>query len=77
MASEKTRKGGSRPSSSTFTITHNDVTETYSEDERNRMTRVYRIATQCLNGSERDRCKNVYFDLLNGKKDCRDDYFGK
>ena len=57
----------------TFTITCYNTTETFPESERQAQIREYQRAMMCCEGSERDRYTNIYLDLVEGKKVCKDE----
>lgn len=56
----------------TFTITCYNETKIYSECQRKRMIREFEIAMLNCDGSEAERYKNIYFDLIAGEKECMD-----
>ena len=52
----------------TFTITCYGKTTTYDESQRKRLTKEYKTAMLCCDGSEADRYSNIYQDLIAGEK---------
>ena len=56
----------------TFTITCYRKTKAYPESQRNKMIKEYRTAMVCCDGSEADRYRNIYGDLIAGEKECMD-----
>ena len=46
----------------TFTITCYGKTTTYNESQRKRLTKEYKTAMLCCDGSEADRYSNIYQD---------------
>lgn len=56
----------------TFTITCYRKTKTYPEILRNKMIKEYQTAMVCCDGSEADRYRNIYGDLIAGEKECMD-----
>ena len=56
----------------TFTITCYGKTTTYEESQRKRLTKEYKTAMLCCDGSEADRYSNIYQDLIAGEKECMD-----
>ena len=56
----------------TFTIICYRKTKTYPEILRNKMIKEYQTAMVCCDGSEADRYRNIYGDLIAGEKECMD-----
>lgn len=58
----------------TFTITCYGKTTTYKERERKKQIREFREAADWSEGCERERYVNILFDLIDGRKHCKDEY---
>lgn len=56
----------------TFMITCYRKSKTYPESQRNKMIKEYQTAMVCCDGSEADRYRNIYGDLIAGVKECMD-----
>lgn len=56
----------------TFTITCYDMTKTYKESQRAKMTHEFQTAMFSCDDSEAERYSNNYQDLVAGEKECMD-----
>lgn len=56
----------------TFTITSYGKTKEYPESQRKKMIKEFETAMLCCDGSESERYRNVYGDLVAGEKECMD-----
>lgn len=56
----------------TFTITCYGKTKEYPESQRKKMIKEFETAMLCCDGSEAERYRNIYGDLVAGKKECMD-----
>lgn len=56
----------------TFTITSYGKTKEYPESQRKKMIKEFETAMLCCDGSEAERYRNIYGDLVAGKKECMD-----
>ena len=52
----------------TFTITCYGETKEYPESQRKKMIKEFEIAMLCCDGSEAERYRNIYGDLIAGEK---------
>lgn len=56
----------------TFTITSYGKTKEYPESQRKKMIKEFETAMLCCDGSEAERYRNIYGDLVAGEKECMD-----
>ena len=56
----------------TFTITCYGKTKEYPESQRKKMIMEFETAMLCCDGSEAERYRNIYGDLVAGEKECMD-----
>ena len=56
----------------TFTITCYGKTKKYPESQRKKMIMEFETAMLCCDGSEAERYRNIYGDLVAGEKECMD-----
>lgn len=56
----------------TFTITCYGETKEYPESQRKKMIKEFEMAMFCCDGSEAERYRNIYRDLVAGEKKCVD-----
>lgn len=56
----------------TFTITYYGETKEYPESQRKKMIKEFQTAMLCCDGSEAERYRNIYGDLIAGEKECMD-----
>ena len=56
----------------TFTITCYGRTKEYPESQRKKMIMEFETAMLCCDGSEAERYRNIYGDLVAGEKECMD-----
>ena len=56
----------------TFTITCYGKTKEYPESQRKKMIMEFETAMLCCDGSEAERYRNIYGDLVAGEKECID-----
>ena len=53
----------------TFTITSYGKTKEYPESQRKKMIKEFETAMLCCDGSEAERYRNIYCDLVTGEKE--------
>lgn len=56
----------------TFTVTSYGKTKEYPESQRKKMIKEFETAMLCCDGSEAERYRNIYGDLVAGEKECMD-----
>ena len=56
----------------TFTITCYGNTKEYPESQRKKMIKEFETAMLCCDGSEAERYRNIYGDLVAGENECMD-----
>lgn len=56
----------------TFTITSYGKSKEYPESQRKKMIKEFETAMLCCDGSEAERYRNIYDDLVAGEKECMD-----
>ena len=56
----------------TFTITCYCKTMVYPESQLKKMIKYFQTAMLCCDGSEAERYRNIYGDLVAGEKECMD-----
>ena len=56
----------------TFTITRYGENKEYPQSQRNKMIKEFEIAMLCCDGSEAERYRNIYGDLIVSEKECMD-----
>ena len=56
----------------TFTITSYGKSKEYPESQRKKMIKEFETAMLCCDGSEAERYRNIYGDLVAGEKECMD-----
>lgn len=56
----------------TFTITCYGETKTYPESQRKKLSKEFKTAMLCCDGSEAERYSNIYQDLIAGEQECMD-----
>lgn len=56
----------------TFTLTSYGKSKEYPESQRKKMIKEFETAMLCGDGSEAERYRNIYDDLVAGEKECMD-----